>query len=683
MATKPDPNAPWRQIEALVGSAGCPPNLTLPALKTGGADRDSDPELWMFYDRIPEAFWFVQFVGRNMRNVRILPATKATGGADPIPLGTLVHEDEDGNPPSDPDGPGPKELGLTQPDGSVMVYENATERRAAELLAMVDNFPELNQRAAELLSVVGRGYLVGLVESIESYDPQGRRTGGSTVGLDNHSDVDLESEAEIVEWRIFSQTDLKKQKDRTGRMRWRLVGSDDTDEDDWLHPLTYVFPLIDRHPNEWRRAKSAFMAARDPLRRICQYQAAQQAIADSRLAMRGLLLIAADWQIPEPPDWDVEKQGKWRFEKYLHEAMIAPISNPGSSTAVAPLVVSVPFEFLKDGWAFIDFFSKWDEHLCKMIDQDLGRVAIAWDAPTPLMTTDGLQNTNHWNLWAIQESADVTTWRPLGSHVSSAWSEYLTYQLTIEDFPEEEIARLCAVADTSEIMSKANRTEEACALFEKGLLSAEATVLESGFAPDQMPSDAEALDRWLRQVALRTTNGNLQQTVFEMLGLTPGDIDPVAGADEVLADSQSAPDQPDMSMALSAVALAESAALEFVRSVGNMLRHQIPKGTELRSDVEHLEAWQVAPVLGESETARILDAQSDDVVTFSARAFFRLRNYLADMGHPEVHVRMVEQKVREYALAALYQDLSAGVVLPAAKFLRYVTVEPSKEPVPV
>ncbi len=680
-------------IESLVGSAGTTPVNVESLDTTFGEENGSDGELWMFYDRIPEAFWFVQFVGRNMRNLRLFAGARSVGTADPVPLGRPVDVDVDGNEEpiaggeSDDDGGSMVE---TRADGKRIVYESKAEMRAVELLAMIDNLPALAQRSAELGVVTGRGYLVGHVEVVDDpieYDDateskmQGGVSAYPTLELlereERISDSDdIDELTDIVRWDVYSTRDLKATKGKDGKKpQWRLG-----DED--LHPNTYVFPMIDRHPNEYRKAKSAFMAARDALRRICRYQAAQKAMADSRLAMRGLFLIASDWEIPAPAGWDSTKQGEWKFEEYLHQAMIAPLSNPGTSTAVAPLTVSVPYEFLKDGWAFIDFFTSFDDQLCKLIDQDLGRIAIAWDAPTPLVTSDGLTDTNHWNLWAIQESADVTTWRPLGSMFAETVQRYICHQLAIEGYDPASFAHICVHADTSEIMSKANRVEESCTLYDKGLLTGESTVSESGFSVDQMPSKAERDAQFLRQVALRTADGELQDKVLRALGFLDADGNVVfggAGADGVAAigavdDSDSVelgsgegpPDVPSGLRAagvadtadLVTVALVESAATELVRSVGNFLRHRLPK--DMRAEVDKLEPWQVAPVVGQLETAQILDAQPGDVEAMFKRATFRLQSHLLGQG---VDPAPFERHVVKASMSRLFDDLGGAPVL--------------------
>lgn len=710
-----------RLPETVTGSAQ---NLgDLPDLLTYSADRDTEDELWTFYDRIPEAYWFVQFLGRSGRNLRLSAAKKIPGNPDPVPLGKVVHvEEETGEFPADVD--------LTyssapMADGSVIRYESATEARAAELLAMIEaqdgGQAAILQRSFELLAVVGKGYWVGHVEEV-SLDADGRlvtddiaaNTGGTIT--------------EVSHWDVYSTDDLKRDK---VQKRWYLV--DSQNKRVMLHKDTHVYALRDRHPRRHTEVKSSFRAARDALRRIAQAQAAMQAIADSRLAMRGLLLVAADWDIAPPDEWDAERDGEWNFADFLHKAILAPISNPATSVAAAPLVVEVPFEYLKDGWAFIDFFSKYDEHLVAMIAQDLDRIAVAWDAPTQMMKPDGYDTANHWNIWAAQESADKTTWRPLGSLISGTASRYLQRQLNGEanidaNIDADEARTICVVADTSGIMAKASRTQEVAEMWDRDLISDDAARGESGFAPETAPSEEEAERRFLRRVLLGSRDESVRRYLLDLLGYEDVPEADGAGAAATFPEGPASSDGPggpsadgppdvpdgmraaasdigafarglglhhsgadldhnglmptvpleDLRHQLVAVSLAESCALEAVRRAGNILKQRVPK--DMSKVVDKLEPWQVAPLLGVEQASAIwatYDEGRPDT-SWSPVTFFRLAEYLS------MHFgRAVSEEVVTYALSTAkrrsFDDLGSGSVLDPHRVLDILGVSDSVE----
>jgi len=681
--------------------------MNMPVIQTYGCDRDTDDELWEFYNRIPEAFWFVQFIGRSMRNVILAAALKIPGGKA-VPVGRVQEVEEKAEVETAEGQQAGTEtaettmveagevVGEPLPDGRIMVYRSALEHRAAELVNGIDGpdgLPGIMQHSGELLVVVGKGYLVAHVQTL-------------TTDRDGNDLPPGDYDYEIIEWEVFSTDDLQSRDshvDELGRKVkiWQKMNA----EGNWvdLPEGTHVYPLRDRHPRKKHKVKSAFMAARDSLRRICQYQAALQSIADSRLAMRGLLLIAAEWDIKPPKNWDEERDGEFSFATQLHSAIVAPITSKGSSTGAAPLVAEVPYEYLKDGYAFIDFFSTYDEHITSMIDQDLGRVAIAWDAPTPLMTVDGLQDTNHWNLWAIQESADITTWRPLGSIIAGAVTRYLHHQLVSENYEPDAVRQICAIADTSEIMSKANRVEESCSLHEKSLLSREATVLESGFGVDQMPGEKEMNDTFMRSVALRTSNGNLQVLVLKMLGLIPEDADVGDGSSSSdsgfvgddgettpdVTDSETAPDEPsdllagagllagflgfdqedkidtdvpEVNARLAILAMAESSALDLVKRAGNVIRHQATPA--VKDMVKGLEPWQIPHIVGEDLSWQIwstYEAERDEGVWGSVFCF-RLNAIVGERYGDDVASAVISE-VLSIAQKRCFADLTSETIL--------------------
>lgn len=597
-------------VEVIHGSAG--ETFALKLTTAGGSPRtaDGEAELWEFYDRIPEAYWFVQFLGRNMRNVRLV-AAKKNPGSDPSPVGTRVFDGDDTDGLVFAEGTDLDALG----GQGVMGYGSATELRAAELVALIEGqggTEEIMQRGAELTAVVGRGYCVGHVEDDYLTDD------GDLVDP-------VDATARISHWAIYDRSELKKNQTSLDGAKWAMQD----EKGNWvpLHKDTWVFPLLDAHPRNHHKPKSAFRAGRDTLRRVCQLQAAQTAIADSRLAARGLFLIAAEWNVEEPEWWNKEGNdaGTWDFATWLHQAIIAPLTNPGQSSAAAPITVEVPYEFLKDGFAFIDFYSEFDKHLAGLLSQDLKRWAVVCDVPTSVMTPEGIENMNHWNIWAVQDSTDKLTWRPVTSVITGAFTtNYLRVMLRREGY--EDWNDFVVWGDTSEITAKPNRTEEASVLLAKGLLAEDEVLSESGFSPDQKPSQEERLMNFLRAMALKTADPELERVLLRLIGADVGLGAEVAkaldGAAAPAADPGGAPaEETDSSLpvegppaepsALAAaagidvdvwherlvlVALAESSALEAVRRAGNWLRQRSPK--EVRGQLEPMEPWQVPALLG-------------------------------------------------------------------------------------
>lgn len=664
----------------------------LEVLTGGVCTPDTDDELWFFYDRIPEARWFLQFVGRSMQNVHLQAGRKKQGEAEATPVGKNVHTQAEAEGMVTEDGDS-----TIENDGE-MVYDNATDERAAELVSMIDGpfgVGGLIQRASELLGVVGYGYWVGFVEDVpltidgELIDP------GAQVG------EPMVDQPVIVEHGVFSTEEIKRDHQKKVWLQLKPVPGGGSQWEP-LHPATYVIPLIDPHPRKSTVPKSAFRAARDTLRRVCQLQAAQTAIADSRLATRGLLLIAQDWDIPVPEWWEEagHEAEDWNVSTWLHQAILAPIADRGVSSAVAPIVLSVPFEFLEKGIKFLDFFTDFDKHLIVMIAHELKRVAIAWDVPTSLMTTDGVENMNHWNIWAVQESTDTTTWRPLTKLIVSPLTRWYLQKI-LRDEGYEDWAEMQIIGDTSGIMAKANRTDEAIKLHSLQLLSGKETVIESGFDPEQMPSEEEKLMGLIQTIARGAGDPGLLKVLLRVLGLDPELLEAVGeavsdqttdddqddeGEDEATEDEgppDTAPDQVTAAAApvedvsglresLIMVAMAESAAFEAIRRAGNVLRQNI-SDKQIRTEMDQLEPWQIPTLLGPDEveriTARLESTKSIEHGVWAPQSFLRLHSRARELwseGEADVFVSWVRGECER----RMFEDLSGGTVLNPREVMR-------------
>lgn len=469
---------------------------------------DSDDELWTFFETIPEANWYTNFVSRNGRQIRLVIARRSSHGGDPIPVGRAPNEDE-----IDEDGA----ILESGEDGPILsfgglVYETATEMAGVEFLASIIDQPGMTEHIIQLLSVVGKGYWARV------------------PGHDDADSFGFSIDDEKGEWGSYSTEDLRK----NSQGKWEVCRS----ASDWKEisdtSTLWVIPFKKLHPRKRTKIFSSFMAARKTLRRIMKLEAAQSAIADARLAMRGLLVISADWEVDCPDDWDKETQGEWSFVKWLGEAIVAPITGSGTSRSAAPIIVEAPGDDISNSVLLVDFFTEFDSHLSSMVQLDTQRVTLAWDVASTLVTPTGVEDMNHWNMDGITESADTTTWRPMGQLIADTVTKYfLTPALQQEatrpersvddptrpaiDIDEDEIAELCVIADTSAVMAKAIRSKDACAYHEKGLLSDEAAVSEGGFSPDQMPNEEEKLRSAIAGAFARTNDGQVMLRLLEAM----------------------------------------------------------------------------------------------------------------------------------------------------------------------
>src|SRR5699024_12144898 len=93
------------------------------------------------------------------------------------------------------------------------------------------------------------------------------------------------------------------------------------------------------------------------------------------------------------------------FTEGLIEAMLTPIGDRASASAIVPLVVTVPDESV-DKIKHISFSQPLDGTAQGLRDEAIRRLALGQDAPPELLLGTG--NMNHWGGWPVQSETVET-----------------------------------------------------------------------------------------------------------------------------------------------------------------------------------------------------------------------------------------------------------------------------------
>jgi hypothetical protein len=201
--------------------------------------------------------------------------------------------------------------------------------------------------------------------------------------------------------------------------------------------------------------------------------------------------------------------------------MVTPIKDRDSASAIVPIVVTAPGEFLGDV-KHLTFWSELDDKTIEMRDNAVKRLALGLDTPPEVLL--GMADSNHWNAWLVDEAAVKSHLEPrLGVVGHAVTTAYLRPSLKgiVTDVDDYYV-----IADTSEIRLRPNRSKEAIELWDRGELSGESVRRETGFKPEDAPKPDEVRTWLLRKIATGSTSPEQTQAALRMLGADLGMLTP-------------------------------------------------------------------------------------------------------------------------------------------------------------
>lgn len=345
-----------------------------------------------------------------------------------------------------------------------VIYEGkpTTNQAALDALASLFNGPEGQKEMLRLLGVhftiAGEAWVIGLPG-----DPRD-------------------------EWRVAAAVEV------TGEAG-RFVVEGETMPDDILPPIR----MWKAHARRSDEAHSPARAVLPILNQIVKLSMVIDAQADSRLTSAGILWVPSEMEVPGLPisvndgESVVQVEGAEALYQRLIQIASTAIENRDTAAAQVPIVISAPGEFLEKIQK-TDFWSGFDEHVQKLREENVRRIATGMDMPPEVLT--GTADMNHWGAWQIEEAAIKSYTEPLLEVILAALTEgYLWPYLEAEGVDDWELYQF--TANTAKMRLRPNRSKEAVELWDRGVLSTRAMLVENGFDPDVdiMPDDEKVL--WL------------------------------------------------------------------------------------------------------------------------------------------------------------------------------------------
>lgn len=350
---------------------------------------------------------------------------------------------------------------------------------------------DIMRRLTVQLSVPGEGYLIG--ESVDGVETWQVRSVDEVRVTDGRYQVAREDTVNTgTEWRDLAPDSIPVRV-------WRP-------HDRWYH-----------------RADSPARAALPVMRELELVNRSITALYLSRVASAGVLIIPDEVSFPvreEFADEDDPMALEWV------EIAAQAIQNPGTASAVVPILIRVPAEYAEK-IKHLDFTLKIDDKILDKRDQAIRRLATIMDIPSDVML--GLGDTNHWTAWAVEESGLKVHVAPIAEQICDSVTKGY-FQPRLKQSGVQDVASFVTWYDMSELTLRPDRSANAKDAYDRMELTGEAYRRESGFTEDDKPSEDDLKEIGLKTM-IRTAHGAAPAALDQLVGedlLTPANIGPGA-----------------------------------------------------------------------------------------------------------------------------------------------------------
>jgi hypothetical protein len=428
-----------------------------------------------------------------------------------------------------------------------------------------------------------------------------------------------ESDNEADQWRVVAAIEMSGNGDTGYKAEKKDIPSDAMVMRNWKkHP---------RKSEESDCPTKAVLPVLSQLYGLTQHVAAQ---LDSRLAGAGLLTIPSEMTLgvgPSAPPATSETNettgpvsGADALMETLRTAMVTAIGNREDASALVPIILQAPGEFL-DKIAHITFFSPLDEKAEEMRKETVGRLGLGMDMPPEIL--QGVADMNHWSSWQVEEAAIKAHTEPLLDVITEGiTTNYLRAALKTLGDPDYMSYRI--EADTTEMRLRPNRSKEAQELYAIAAISREAMVRENGFDPSDIMDDTERAQFFLEKTAIGSPTPGMMVDALGQLGvelnpadvvqqretvtdnITPDGTNPDGTVHDARPDPsllehpvRNLPKQPDAN-----AASAEAAVFRALERVGNRIKNQ--KGFKMPDGVDPIDLYMHVEIPA-TEFATMLD----------------------------------------------------------------------------
>lgn len=247
------------------------------------------------------------------------------------------------------------------------------------------------------------------------------------------------------------------------------------------------------HPRLKDVADSPTRAVLPTLREIERLTMLAFSQIDSRLISAGLLLMPQGIDFPHGED---EAGGIQGLAERILEAAKAQLSGAGTAAGLVPIMAEVPIDVegrgnVGNSFAHIKFDTPLTAELEKKLDQAIRRLALGLDvAPEDLL---GQGDANHWSGWQVEESSIKIFTEPALVRMCAGLN--VGYLAGAAKAKKKDPTRFSFWYDTSALVVRPNRQQDAISLHELDVLSDEAVRAAGAWDDADRPNTKELLTR--------------------------------------------------------------------------------------------------------------------------------------------------------------------------------------------
>jgi hypothetical protein len=281
---------------------------------------------------------------------------------------------------------------------------------------------------------------------------------------------------------------------------WRPLGPDS------------MAPIRVWRPNKrWHHvADSPARAARTTMRELELVNRHIIAQYLSRLASAGVLVMPDEVTFPVREEF---ADAPDPFMAEWIEIAAEAISKPGTASAVVPIPMKIPGEYV-DKVRHVDFTLKIDDKIIEKRESAIKRLASQLNIPPEVLL--GMGDLNHWNGWLVDETSLKVNIAPDAELICQAiTTSYLQPRLKASGV--QDFAHWVVWYDMSELTLRPDRSDDAIQLYDRLEIGGAALRRETGFDEADKPSEDELEEQALR-VILRTQPQAALTALSRLLG---------------------------------------------------------------------------------------------------------------------------------------------------------------------
>lgn len=391
-----------------------------------------------------------------------------------------------------------------------------------------------------LMFLTGECYL--LVTSAIDPDARDGEGGGDDDGLDDDPNEVLAredtSDRQREVWEFVSTDELRATGDGAfTRYMAPSLGAQEIktgdEEGTWValpgNAIAYRFWR--RHPRYSALADAPMRGVLDLCEELLILTMAVRARAVSRVAGSGILLVPEEISPAPLKNAGDENPNEDVFLRDLTTAMVEPIKDQGTASAVVPFVVRGQAKYLEQF------------RLIQLSDPDkfypetglrtecIRRMAIGLDMPPEALI--GTEDSNHWTAWSIDEQTWKAHLQPIAQMLcDDLTASYLRPAMAADGVANPE--QYVVAYDAAAVINHPDRTKDAKDLWDRLAISDETLRKANGFEEADAPKEEE----WLRRAGFLMHDSSMAAYAIPSVRLN---IEPEPGQIES-ADTQAAGD---------------------------------------------------------------------------------------------------------------------------------------------